>query len=72
MPTIVPNFGSGLNPLNDFGCNNLAGTCDFIAQMNTTFLFFETPEPGTLALMGGSLFLIGGLGVRRQNKKAAA
>lgn len=72
MPTIVPNFGSGANPLNDFGCNNLAGTCDFIAQMNTTFLFFETPEPGTLALMGGSLFLIGGLGVRRQNKKAAA
>jgi len=72
VPTIVPNFGSGLDPLNDFGCNNLAGTCDFIAQMNTTFLFFETPEPGTLALMGGSLFLIGGLGVRRQNKKAAA
>lgn len=72
VPTIVPNFGSGANPLNDFGCNNLLGTtCDFIAQMNTTFLFFETPEPGTLALLGGSLFLVGGLGMRRQKKAAA-
>ena len=69
--TIVPNFGSGANPLNDFDCNNLADTCDFIAQSNITFLFFETPEPGTLALLGGGLVLFGGLGARRQKKVAA-
>jgi hypothetical protein len=69
--TIVPNFGTGANPLNDFSCNNLAGTCDFIAQSNITFLFFETPEPGTLALIGGGLVLFGGLGARRQKKAAA-
>lgn len=72
--TITPNFGA--TSVNDFACGTVKGAqaiCDFEAQMNTTFLFFETsvPEPGTVALLGAGLFLVGGMRMRRQNKLAA-
>lgn len=73
-PNILPFFGVGATILNDFGCAGLLSTCDFIAQMNSTFLFFETPtvpEPGTVALLGAGLCLFGGQRLRRRNKLAA-
>ena len=71
-PNIIPNFGAGAVIVNDFRCE-AAQTCDFIAQMNSTFLFFQTavPEPGTVALLGAGLCLAGGMRLRRQNKLAA-
>jgi hypothetical protein len=70
--TLAPTFGADLD--NNFTCGEVvpgaASPCDFQAQMNTTFTFFETPEPGTVALLGVGLTLVGGMRARRRSKAA--
>jgi hypothetical protein len=78
---VTPNYGTdtavasadGLShPLNNFRCigASTAGECDFQASMNTTILTNapQTPEPGTVALAGLGLGLLG-LRARRRARQ---
>lgn len=62
---VLPYFG--VDGDNNMACGGVE-TCDFQAQMNSTFLFkaASIPEPGTLALIGAGLGLFGGLRARRK------
>ena len=61
----------GSDGVNNFQCSATpgAGVCGFQAKMNTTFITdaVPTPEPGTLALIGLGLGLLGFAGRRKQH-----
>ena len=70
--TIDPKGSNAFNCVAFTGLSTNSGTCDFMANMNTTFVIpaQQVPEPTTLALLGAGLSLVGFSSRRRRAKKS--